>query len=257
MPSEGARVRRRRHRHRAGEPPAAELPRAGSVIETATDEHGRTWRTRVEDADGSRLVVVAPTGAPGEALPFEPGGNVVVSWPTELGLVTAEGVLVTTETDVVDGWVVEVERSTRQQRRDAFRLPIELSAVLRPAGGPSVPTDAVTEDVSEVGIACLVPAASAPQVGVVVEVTVAVPDGDPVVADARIVRRTPVESADHEDGAAEDALVRLALELLDPDPEPRERLRRFVLDEQLRRRHEAQRPARADAERTLGAPGDA
>lgn len=220
------------------------------MVRTATDEHGRSWLTRVEDADGTRLVVVAPTSAPGEPLPFEPGGAVVVRWPTELGLVTAEGTLVTTETDVVDGWVVEVERSTREQRRDAFRLPIELSAVLRPAGGPSVPTDAVTADVSEVGVSCLVPAAHAPADGTRIEITVAIPDAPPVVAEARVVRSTPVTPDGDEPPAA--PMVRLGLELIGPAPEQRERLRRFVLDEQLRRRRGRDRHRDGG-----GAPGDA
>lgn len=193
-------------------------------------ERERPWRTRVEAADGSRLVVVAPTAEPGRPLPFEPGGAVVVRWPTELGLVTAEGILVSAETDVVASWVVEVKRTAREQRRAAYRLPITLAAALRPAGGPSVPTDARTENVSEIGVACTVVLPEAPVLGATVEITLAVPGHDALVASATVVRvdELPVR-------VGEPREFRLGLHLVDDDPERRERLRRYVLDEQMRR----------------------
>jgi hypothetical protein len=190
----------------------------------------RTWRTRVEAEDGSRLVVVAPTAEAGQPLPFERGGAVVVRWPTDLGLVTAEGILVSTETDVVDNWVVEVKRTAREQRRAAYRLPVALEAVVRAAGGPSVPTDARTENVSEIGIACTIVLPEAPEVGAEVEITLAVPGGVPVIARATVVRSEEVtERGDPE------RQFRLGLHLVDDDPHRREQLRRYVLDEQMRR----------------------
>jgi hypothetical protein len=190
----------------------------------------RTWRTRVEAAEGSRLVVVAPTAEPGEALPFETGGAVVVRWPTDLGLVTAEGVLVATESDLAPNWVVEVRRTAREQRRAAYRLPVHLDAAVRPAGGLSVPTDARTEDVSELGVACTVVLPEAPAIGATVEVTIAVPGVGPMVAGAAVVRVAEVPPEEDEPRR-----FRLGLELVDDDPHRREQLRRYVLDEQLRR----------------------
>jgi c-di-GMP-binding flagellar brake protein YcgR len=155
---------------------------------------------------------------------------VIVRWPTDLGLVTAEGVLVATETDLVPNWVVEVRRTAREQRRAAYRLPVQLEAAVRPAGGLSVPTDATTEDVSELGIACTVVLSEAPAIGTTVEVTIAVPGVGPMVAGAAVVR---VEEVPPEED--EPRRFRLGLELVDDDPHRREQLRRYVLDEQLRR----------------------
>lgn len=193
-------------------------------------DRNRPWRTRVEAAEGSRLVVVAPTAEPGRPLPFEPGGAVVVTWPTELGLVTAEGVLVSAETDVVASWVVEVKRTAREQRRAAYRLPVTLVAALRAAGGPSVPADARTENVSELGVACTVVLPEAPAIGATVEITLAVPGNEALLAGATVVRvdELPVR-------ADQPREFRLGLQLVDDDPDRRERLRRYVLDEQMRR----------------------
>lgn len=223
----------RRGQRRDRPRPVGELPRVGAVVEAGPADRDRTWATRVEAVTGSRLVVVAPTVAPGRVVPLAVGGSVVVTWPTELGLMRADGLLVDVEHDVVTSWVLEVERTDRAQRRSAFRLPVALAAVLRPAGGPSVPTTARTEDVSELGVSCTVPVTDAPQVGAAVEVTIAVPDDEPIVADAFVVRADLLPLV--EDGPRE---VRLGLRLVDDDEERRERLRRFVLDEQLRRRRQ-------------------
>jgi c-di-GMP-binding flagellar brake protein YcgR len=225
-------LRRDRSRPPAARPrPAGELPRVGTVVELGIAERARTWLTRIEAADGARLVVVAPTEPRGDTVEFAPGGAVRVSWPTDLGVMIAEGRLVEVEQDVVAAWVLEVQRTDRQQRRTAFRLPIVLAAALRPIGGPSVPAEAQTEDLSETGVSCTVGLADAPDVGTTVEVTVAVPDDEPLVAHAHVVRAQPLPRRE-----GEPLQTRLGLQLVDDDPERRERLRRYVLDEQLRRR---------------------
>lgn len=201
------------------------------MVEAGIVDRARTWLTRVEAVHGSRLVVVAPTEPRGDVVDLGVGGPVVVSWPTELGLVVAEGHLVGTEVDVVTSWVLDVQRSAREQRRTAFRLPIALTAALRPIGGPSVPTEALTEDLSETGVSCTVVLGEAPEMGATVEVTVAVPDDEPLVAHAHVVRAEPLPLTE-----GEPRQTRLGLALVDDDPERRERLRRFVLDEQIRRR---------------------
>jgi c-di-GMP-binding flagellar brake protein YcgR len=221
----------RRGQRRDRPPPATDLPRVGTVVEAGLVERACSWLTRVEAVDGSRLVVVAPTELRGEVVALETGGSVVVSWPAELGRIVAEGRLVTTEVDVVASWVIDVQRTEREQRRTAFRLPVMLAAVLRPVGGPSVPAEARTEDLSETGVACTVDRHEAPPLGASVEVTVAVPDHEPLVADAHVVRAEPLPPRE-----GEPRRIRLGLELVDDDPDRRERLRRFVLDEQLRRR---------------------
>lgn len=225
-------LRRDRSRPATGRPrPAGELPRVGTVVELGIAERARTWLTRVEACEGARLVVVAPTEPRGDTVEFPPGGAVRVSWPTDLGVMIAEGRLVAVEEDVVAAWLLEVQRTDRQQRRTAFRLPIVLAAALRPIGGPSVPTDALTEDLSETGVSCTVRVADAPDVGTTVEVTVAVPDDEPLVAHAHVVRSQTLPRRE-----GEPAQTRLGLQLVDDDPDRRERLRRYVLDEQLRRR---------------------
>lgn len=211
--------------------PVGDLPRVGTVVEVGPAELDRTWPTRVDEVSGSRLVVVAPTQALGEPVEVEVGGAVVVTWPTQLGVVVADGLLVDVAHDVVASWVLEVARTDRSQRRSAFRLPVTLAAVLRPAGGPSVPAQARTQDVSEVGVACTVEVSDAPPLGATVEITIAIPHGEPLVAEAHVVRADllpPIEG--------EVRRVRLGLRLVDDDPDRRERLRRYVLDEQLRRR---------------------
>jgi hypothetical protein len=189
----------------------------------------RTWRTRVEAEDGSRLVVVAPTAEAGRAAAVRAGGAVVVRWPTDLGLVTAEGILVSTETDVVDNWVVEVKRTAREQRRAAYRLPV----TWRPRSGPrgdraSRPTPGPRTSARSAS-----PARSCsprPRRWAPRSRSPSRSRRGPLVARATVVRSEEVtERGDPE------RQFRLGLHLVDDDPHRREQLRRYVLDEQMRR----------------------
>lgn len=200
------------------------------MVETAIDQD-RSWRTRVEAVTRRRLSVVAPTRVPGEPIELPAGHELELRWTTDLGQLVASGTFVALEHDTVAAWVVDVHHTSRRQRRGAFRLPVTISAVLTPHARPAEPVITRTSDLSELGVACVVPERDAAALGTLVAVTLAVPGTEPLTATARVVQRHPVPHV-----AGEVRLTRLGLELVDDDLDRRERLRRYVLEEQLARR---------------------
>ncbi len=201
----------------------AELPPVGTVVEV-TDPAGQAHRTRVEAVGDQTLEVVAPTGGRRRREPPDPGARIDVRWGSQLGMLVARCELVAIPSDVVALWSLAVRRLERHQRRDAYRLHVRLPAELRLVGGDTVLAE--TLDVSESGVAVEVAPGSHVAVGDRVDLALALTDGVEVLTFA-VVRRADAQASEG---------LRAALELTDPDARTRDVLRRFVLDEQLRRR---------------------
>ncbi|MTV25442.1 PilZ domain-containing protein [Nitriliruptoraceae bacterium ZYF776] len=213
----------RRRRRGAASAPADPrlLPRAGAVVAVSIGSRAQTWPTRVEAVEGQAVTVVAPTRPMGPPILPELGTPVAITWPTERGLIRVAGRLAATGHDVVATWTVAVDRTAREQRREAFRLPVALRVHLDRGGGP---LDARMRDLSEHGLCCALPGTTAPSVGEGVAARFVLPGRGEVVAAARVV---------HVVASPGTREVWLGLGFVDHDPARAEALRRFVLDRQL------------------------
>lgn len=203
--------------------PEAWLPTPGTVVEVGIPDSEHAWTTRIEHRDGTVLVLVAPTVTQGETVAAEPGTELLVSWPTELGKFEAVCQLTGSEVDVVLTWQVEAVRLKRQQRRAAYRLPVAVP--VKVDDGTKV-LGGATSNVSELGVGFRVAAREAPQIGDEVEVTVQLPGHVTLTVPAEVVRIRDVPGPD----------VEVGLRFLTDDPEMVDELRRFVFVEQLARR---------------------
>lgn len=199
------------------------LPAEGTVVELTLGRSQHGWRTRVEQLDGTRVLVVAPTQEDGRALEVPPATAAALTWPAQEALLRADGRLDGGDVDVVPRWWVDLDRVTRVQRRDAYRLRVARPVVLLVEG---THLSGVTEDLSEGGALVVVPAPLQAEAGQPVRVRLGLAEGEILLLDAEVVRVAPTS-----DGAAE-----LGLRFRDLDGELADRVRRFVLAEQMRRR---------------------
>jgi hypothetical protein len=195
----------------------------GTVVELTVEGVQRTWRTRLEQLDGTRVLVVAPTRGDGSEYLVEPGRGVALSWAVEGALLQAEGYAEGGDVDVVARWWVRIVRVTRLQRRDAYRLRVARPVTLLVEGDH---LSGVTSDLSEGGALVVVPAPLDAVPGQSVRVRLTLAADEELLLDADVVRL-----ADGPDGS-----TGLGLRFRDLDAELSDRVRRFVLDEQLRRR---------------------
>lgn len=186
-------------------------------------DRDRRWTTRIEDSSRRALVVVAPLRDDGLPFPLQPRTPLTVGWPTDTGFFVAVCTLRGLGEDVVATWILDVARIERQQRRSAYRLPLSAPLTLRSGTGE---IEGRTCDVSEGGLRCIQPRRSAPELGDAIHLEVALPDEEPIVARAKVVRAREVSVTE----------VDLGLAFVVIDAEDGERLRRFIFEEQLRRR---------------------
>ncbi|MCC5948135.1 MAG: PilZ domain-containing protein [Nitriliruptoraceae bacterium] len=193
-------------------------------------EDGRLRRrTRVEHVEGTRVWVVAPLRPAGEVWPLVEGSPVAVTWVTDRGVRTAQATLAAVEGDDVVLWVVEVRSVEQTQRRQAYRLEITLPVSF---DGPAGPVAGQTRDLSETGARCRVPkAVLQPEVGDVLGVSFVLDEVTTFAAEARVLR-----VAEPDEPALRREFLDVGILLLDLDGEAAETLRRYVLEEQLRRR---------------------
>lgn len=215
----------------SGERIGSWLPSPGTVVTISGGQLPGTWTSRVEYREGTAVVVVAPTQTRGEPVDAPPGTPIVIGWASEQGYLEADGVLTDTAVDVVLTWEVDASHVRRRQRRAAFRLPVALPiavvAGLGDQGRRAAPVlEGETRDVSEVGVRVLLPRRDAPAVGDHVEITVRMPDQEPLESVAEVVwsRKYDVEANE------------VGLMFVDDNEHRAERLRRFVFAEQLERR---------------------
>ncbi len=199
------------------------LPADGKVVEVAMVERDRRWLTRVEWTHGDLLCVIAPLRDDGNVYPLEPGEALTVGWSTEVGYLVAIGTLRGYGKDVIATWGIAVSRVEQQQRRAAFRLDLSAPVKVR---GSSTEITGRTCDISEGGLRCTQPRRNAPEMGETVHVELEIPDEDPVIARAKVVRHREIDATK----------VDIGLAFVVIDAEQTERIRRFIFEEQLRRR---------------------
>ena len=213
--------RRTKRATRTAQPPP--LPADGTIVDVVMADRDRHWLTRVEATADRTMCVVAPLREDGELFPLQPGTPLFVGWPTEVGFLKATCTLRGRGEEVIATWMLDVVRVERQQRRSSYRLelsaPVMLGLLGRAAQGRIC-------DVSEGGLRCSQLRRSAPDLGETVDLELRLPDEPPVVARATVVRQ-------HETSATQ---VELGLRFVVIDAEDVERLRRFIFEEQLRRR---------------------
>lgn len=211
------------------------LPAVGAIVGVIRVEGDRTWRTRVEGTEELTICVVAPLRPAGESFAFGPAEPLQVVWANDRGVLVASGTLRAIEHDVVDLWVIDVLQVERSQRREAFRLPLTAPIVV---GGWGQTSAGETRDLSETGLRCRLPARSAPAPGDAVEATLELPEQPSLVLAGAVAHRDEVTRPLSERIATNSPApeVELGIAFVGLDAAVTERLRRFVFDEQLRRR---------------------
>ena len=202
------------------------MPDAGQIV-TVTLGACR-WTTRVEAVGPRRVEVVAPTRRQAGPILPEPGTGIELSWTTAVGKLTGEGSVVGTGEDVVATWIVELGNVERHQRRRAYRQQVPVLLVL---SWRDRRVEARTCDLSEGGAGVVLPAGSAPRDGEHVHAVVTLCDEQRLESDAEVVRVRELPRLAHEP-----RLVAVGIAFVGDDPERPETLRRFVFEEQLRRR---------------------
>jgi hypothetical protein len=153
--------------------------------ELAVEGVRRTWRTRVEDVDGSRALLVAPSRADGTPFTVAPDTPIGLSWATSGALQRAEGRVTGGDVDVVARWWVTLERLTRVQRRDAYRLRVARPVTLLVEGDQ---LSGVTSDLSEGGALVVVPAPVDAVAGQRARVRLTLAADEVLLLDAEVVR---------------------------------------------------------------------
>lgn len=213
----------RRRRAREGNPavPSKRLPAVNAHVEVSTGSSAAR-PSRVEDAAGRTVVVSWPTDAAGHRLPGEPGDAVSLTWTSRWGFHRLEGSIVETRAEPVPLWCVRpLAAPPALQRRDAFRLETHLRVVLHAEEA----VEATIVDLSEGGFGFVVAAEDAPRPGQAVETTLPIGDGD-IPMRGTVVRIGDPAGGRRSGGVRFEGMTE----------EAATRLRRYVLQEQIRRR---------------------
>lgn len=206
------------------------LPGEGEIVELALIEREMLWTTRVEWIMTPRVCVVAPLRADGRPYPIEPGIPMSVAWTVPTGQLEGLGHLEALAQDNIATWVIEVAQVQRRQRRDAYRLTISLP-VETTIEGATTPLTLSTIDLSEGGLRLLALKRSPIEVGQTLHVKFTVVDYErdrdvTVIAAGTVVRVHPRHDSEI------DVHVRFTL----IETETTDQIRRFIFEEQLRRR---------------------
>lgn len=202
------------------------LPAVNRHVDVRTVSSDDPRPTRVEDARPGAVVISRPTDAAGHPLRASPGEELVLRWTSESGLHEVTGVLQEVVDDPVPCWVVGARSlGPVVQRREGFRLPVRLPLTLRARSDGAATVEGTVCDLSEGGLGLRVPARAPLESGMAVEVVFMLDDGD-VTAAAVLVRLGPPVDGERAGGARFD----------EPGDELATRIRRYVLQEQIRRR---------------------
>jgi hypothetical protein len=156
----------------------------GQAVQLELGRHGR-WTALVEAVMTDRIAISALARLP--VVSELPGVAAQLQVTTPRGIVRTQGVIVAAdragllELQITDE--VEVD-----QRREHVRIAASLPGVIAPRNEVHPPLHTFTLDVSGGGL--LIAGAGPADVGTVVEVTVKLPERDPLRTEARIARRT-------------------------------------------------------------------
>jgi hypothetical protein len=164
--------------------------RRGQSVQLEVGRSG-TWSARVEAVMPDRLAVATLAPMPFTAAELA-GTTLRLSSPTPRGVVRARAVVVAADRT----GLLELELTADpdvDQRRDWVRIPVSVPGLIAPRSRAHPPLHTFTLDVSAGGV--LVAGAGPADVGAEVEITVKLPDREPLRTTGRIARRTHAGSA--------------------------------------------------------------
>jgi hypothetical protein len=156
----------------------------GQAVQLDLGHHG-SWTARVEAVMPDRLAVAALARLPAPAALPGVAGQLQIT--THRGILRTQGVILAAdrlgliELQITDETEVD-------QRREHVRIAASLPGVIAPRTEEHPPLHTFTLDVSGGGL--LIAGAGPADVGTVVEVTIKLPERDPLSTEARIARRT-------------------------------------------------------------------
>jgi hypothetical protein len=204
--------------------PAGPWPGVNSHLEISGPWWPDWLPSRVEERDGSELIIAAPTTPRDGLLLAQPGDAVRLQWTlSDRGLGTTEGTVVVSRLNPLPVWRVQCVEPVLHQRREYARLPILLTVIL---GSGERGQELTTVDLSEGGMRCLTPASMRLNMGDLIEAEVDF-EGPPIRIVAEVVRI--LESG-------ELGTVDVGLRFLDLPEREAERIRRFIFQQQAKQR---------------------
>ena len=156
----------------------------GQAVQVELGRHG-SWTARIEAVMPDRIAVAALARLPAGADLAGLAGHVAIATPG--GILRTEAVVIAA--DRVG--LVELELTDElqiDQRREHVRIAASVPGLLAPRATGHAPLHTFTLDVSGGGL--LVAGAGPAEIGTVVELTLKLPDREPLRSEARIARRT-------------------------------------------------------------------
>jgi hypothetical protein len=179
--------------------------------------------SRVEDAARGVVVVSRPTDEAGYPVRGRPGEPVTLTWTSDWGVHEVAGTIVDTASEPVPLWTVRAEVAPPvHQRREAFRLDVRLPLELLRGEDTVV---AAVVDLSEGGLGFEMPDGAPLDAGQAVRATFPLDEGD-ITLGGTIVRLSAARGGIRTGGLRFEAL----------NEELATRVRRYVMQEQIRRR---------------------
>ena len=157
----------------------------GQTVQLELGRHGR-WTARVEAVMPDRIAVAALA-----RLPL--GGAELAGTPADVAVTTPRGIVRTQAVILAAdrAGLLELqitEELAIDQRREHVRIAASLPGVVAPRTEAHAPLHTFTLDVSGGGL--LVAGAGPAEIGTVVDLTLKLPERDPLRSEARIARRT-------------------------------------------------------------------
>lgn len=156
----------------------------GQAVQVELGRQG-TWTARVEAVMADRIAVATIARLPAGADLAGLSGHVAIA--TARGVVRAQAVVLASDR----GGLIELELTDEleiDQRREHVRIAASVPGVVVPRTETHAPLHTFTLDVSGGGL--LVAGAGPAEIGTVVDLTLKLPERDPLRSEARIARRT-------------------------------------------------------------------
>jgi PilZ domain len=156
----------------------------GQAVQVELGRHG-SWTARVEAVMADRIAVAALARLPAGADLAGLSGHVAIA--TAKGILRTQAIVVAADR----GGLVELELTEEleiDQRREHVRVAASVPGVVAPRSESHAPLHTFTLDVSGGGL--LIAGAGPAEIGTVVELTLKLPERDPLRSEARIARRT-------------------------------------------------------------------
>lgn len=149
------------------------------------------YSSRIEDLTGTEITIGAPIKG-GELVPISPGTLLDCQFPQDDAFYAFQAEVLQRRTKPLPVLILRRPESVQRfQRRRLFRLPVVLPVTFTVAGAEDNPYKGQTLDLSGCGLSFVL---SDPlELGVDLQLNVALPDGHVVVATGRVVKAQQVE----------------------------------------------------------------